>query len=119
VDPAGVGGSDTTQPYFTTDLARAMGRAVDGDAAAWTDPALTSIDTPMVQLPGRFRTSCRSEPGGRRLEVTWTEDPADSRTLPGARGADLHLLDISLVMGDVVDQVRRQATTFSVPPTDD
>jgi hypothetical protein len=51
------------------------------------------------------------------LAVTVNGDPADPRAddIGGAIGPEwgLHLVDVALVMGDLVDLVRRQADAFS------
>lgn len=112
VNPAapGVERGDT-DAYFASDIAPVFGRAVDGENTRWPSP--DAITTPFVRLSGRFSAACRDDPGGSRLVVSFTDDPADSTALPGGRGADLHLLDVNLVMGNVVEQVRRQSEEYT------
>jgi hypothetical protein len=81
-----------------------------------------AIETPFVAVPGLLTARCVSDTRGSRLEITVHADPADPRTddIPGDLGAGtplqaqwgLHLIDVNLAMGDLLDIVRRQSAVF-------
>jgi Protein of unknown function (DUF3089) len=66
--------------------------------------------TPWAALPGRFTARCRNEGGASWLHVTPVPGdprPIVNQTLGPAWG--LHLYDVNLALGDLVEVVRRQA----------
>jgi Protein of unknown function (DUF3089) len=70
-------------------------------------------DTPWVALPARYSARCRNEGGASWLHVTPVPGdprPAVSPTLGPAWG--LHLYDMNLPLGDLVELVRRQAVAY-------
>jgi Protein of unknown function (DUF3089) len=105
-NPAALGGgSGVLRTLFRTD--RFPG--VLGTLAA--DPPAAS--TPWVALPARYRARCRNEGGASWLHVTAVPGdprPAVSQTLGPAWG--LHLYDMNLPLGDLVEVVRRQASAY-------
>jgi len=92
---------------------------------AWVTPA-QAIDTPFVSVPGLLTAECVNERGFSYLSVTVHGDPADPRTdeIGGdviAGGAvvpqwGLHLIDVHLAMGNLVDLVRSQSAAFLRQP---
>jgi Protein of unknown function (DUF3089) len=68
------------------------------------------VPTPWAAVPDRFRARCRSEGGASWLHVTHVPDDPRLRLNP-TLGADwgLHLYDVNLALGDLVEVVRRQA----------
>lgn len=88
---------------------------------AWVTPA-TSIDTPFVSVPGLLDAQCVSNEHGSYLEVTVRGNPADPRaddivgdvmTNGQATPAwGLHLIDVNLTIGNLVDLVRDQAKSY-------
>jgi hypothetical protein len=88
---------------------------------AWTNPPQT-IDTSFVAVPGLLVGECVNDENGSRLAVITYGDPADPRLdrIPGdlVIGADvqtdwgLHLVDMHVVMGDLVDLVGRQGESW-------
>jgi hypothetical protein len=70
--------------------------------------------TPWVQVPDQYTAECKHEDG-----VTWLQidhDPSDPRpavspTLGPAWG--LHLVDVNLALGNLVDLVRTQAKAYA------
>ena len=101
------GGSGQLDPYFAT-------APFPGPLGAVTDTAPASVSTRWVAVPGLYRARCRRRAGIVWLDITPTA--GDPRTLLTERiGPDwgLHLYDISLSVGNLVDVVRRQATAYA------
>jgi hypothetical protein len=95
-----------------------------GSSAAprpWVTPA-QPINTPFVSVPGLLTAECVSTDKGSYLAVTVHGDPADPRTddivgdvvVNGQVLADwgLHLIDVNLAIGNLVDIVREQAKAY-------
>ncbi|MEZ5382382.1 MAG: DUF3089 domain-containing protein [Microthrixaceae bacterium] len=96
----------------------------DSDGAAgeptkehtWVDPGFSVVETPYVSVPGLVSGACASNDTTDWLEVTVNGDPADPRA--DDIGGDLtpewglHLVDVSLVMGDMVDLVTAQSEAY-------
>lgn len=79
---------------------------------SWLKDGTGAVDTPFVSLPGLVKGRCRTdEHGTNYLEATVTPAPGDRRiTDLGGRITPewgLHLLDVNLVMGDIVERIRR------------
>lgn len=82
-----------------------------------------TVDTPWVSVPGLLTAKCASNEHATYLEVTVNADPADPRVddIVGDLGmrakplADwgLHLVDVNLVMGNLLDLVSQQTKTYS------
>lgn len=82
-----------------------------------------TVTTPFVALPGLLSAHCASERGFNYLSVKVNADPADPRTdditgdvvVGGAVLKDwgLHLIDVNLQMGDLVELVGRQAKAYA------
>ena len=80
------------------------------------------IDTPWVSVPGLLTARCTSNDYATFLEITVHGNPADPRTddITGDLGAGgqvlanwgLHLIDVNLAMGNLVDIVARQAKAY-------
>jgi hypothetical protein len=80
------------------------------------------IETPFVSVPGLLSARCVSNDTAAWLEVTVHADPADRRAddIPGDVGAGanvvaswgLHLIDMNVAMGNLVDLVGRQGKAF-------
>ena len=120
VNPAALGGgSGELHAYLTSG-----GRSIVGSSAeprAWVTP-IKPIDTPFVSVPGLLTAQCVSNDNGSYLEVTVHGNPADPRAddivgdvmANGQVNASwgLHLIDVNLAMGNLVDIVRQQGTAF-------
>ncbi|MBI1872783.1 MAG: DUF3089 domain-containing protein [Acidobacteria bacterium] len=84
---------------------------------AWVTPP-ASIDTPFVSVPGLLTAQCVSNEHGSYLEVTVHGNPADPRAddIVGdvmtngqpTPSWGLHLIDVNLTIGNLVDLVRDQ-----------
>ncbi len=92
----------------------------------WTMSTSTNseppIDTPWVSVPGLLTAKCASNENATYLEVTVHGDPSDPRVddITGdlmAAGQPLamwglHLIDVNLSMGNLVDIVGQQAKAY-------
>lgn len=88
---------------------------------SWSEQHPT-VDTNFVSLPGLLSGECKAREGASYLSVSINADPADPRTdeisgdliVDGELYADwgLHLLDVNLVLGDLVDMVRLQGQSY-------
>ena len=118
VNPAAVeGGSAELHPYLPADASASILSALgtDDSGGSWLEG--TTIDTPFVTLPGFVTGRCTSRDGFSYLEVEVHADPSDPRAddLPGDLTPEwgLHLVDVSVAMGDIVDRVAAQAAAFT------
>lgn len=102
----------------------ARGRSVTGSSAeppAWVKGG-PSIDTPFVSVPGLLTAQCVSNEKGSYLEVTVNGVASDPRTDDIAGdvitsgvvqpGWGLHLIDVNLAMGNLVEIVGRQSKAY-------
>jgi hypothetical protein len=115
-NPAALGGgSAPLRAYLAAD-----GRSiVDAPPVVpWVVPART-VDTPWVAVPGLLTAQCASNEHASYLEITVHGNPNDPRvddirgdlTVGGQLLTDwgLHLIDVNLGMGDLVEIVREQS----------
>jgi hypothetical protein len=87
----------------------------------WVTPE-QPIDTPWVSVPGLLTSKCATNENATYLEVTVNGNPADPRVddIVGDIGAGanvatnwgLHLVDVNLAMGNLVDIVKQQAKAY-------
>jgi hypothetical protein len=118
-NPAALGGgSGELRAYLAAD-----GRTITGTTPLkpWVVPE-RPIDTPWVSVPGLLTAACRSNENATYLEVTVHGDPSDPRAddIVGDIGVNgqvlanwgLHLIDVNLAMGNLVDIVGRQARAW-------
>jgi len=120
VNPATLGGgSGALHAYLSSN-----GRSIVGSSAAapaWVMPA-RAIDTPFVSVPGLLTAQCVDNGRFSYLEVTVHGKPGDPRAddIAGDVMANgqvnaswgLHLIDVNLAMGDLVDIVARQGKAW-------
>jgi Protein of unknown function (DUF3089) len=81
-----------------------------------------TVATPFVSVPGLLEGECLSNDRGTYLQVTTKENPADARTdeiagdvvANGKISEDwgLHLIDVNVAMGNLVDIVAQQSKTY-------
>jgi len=121
VNPAALaGGSGALHAYLS-----AGNNTITGSSAPpkpWVNPP-KAIDTPFVSVPGLLTAQCVANEKGSYLEVTVQGNPADPRTddivgdvmqngQPNASWG-LHLIDVNLTMGNLVDVVKSQAKAYT------
>jgi hypothetical protein len=118
------GGTGELHSYFPASRRTILGGA---DSLAWVSPP-RAIETPWVSVPGLLTARCSSNANASGfLEVTVHHAPTDART--GDIGGDLriggralpgwglHLIDMNLAMGNLLDIVGQQSAVFRPPPT--
>ena len=114
------GGSGELHADLSTD-----GRTITGTTKPkpWVMPE-QPIDTPWVAVPGLLTAACSSNDNATGfLEITVHGDPADPRTddIIGDIGAGanvaknrgLHLVDVNLVMGNLLDIVAAESQAYA------
>ncbi len=87
----------------------------------WVTPE-QPIDTPWVSVPGLLTAKCATNDNATYLEVTVNGNPSDPRVddITGDLGAGanvaanwgLHLIDVNLAMGNLVDIVSQQSKSY-------
>jgi hypothetical protein len=121
VNPAALaGGSGELHAYLSND-----GRTITGTTRPkpWVTPEV-AIDTPWVSVPGLLTAKCASNDNASGyLEVTVNGNPADPRVddIVGDIGVGnnvlanwgLHLVDVNLTMGNLLDIVGAQAKAYA------
>lgn len=115
------GGLASMDGYFPTEqiglLALVIIKKADGP---YTDPtAFPEITTPFYKMPGFFNGDCvLNSDGVSYLEITDNADPADPRAdtyngeFIGGDGWGLHLIDVSIAMGDLVRTASMQIDSW-------
>jgi len=105
VNPAALaGGEATVHPYFPTPM------------RPGAMPDLAPVTTPYLTFPGMLSAECVLENGFSYLRVTVHADPSDPR--PDDIAGDLtpvwglHLVDVHLALGDLIEVVRAQAAAW-------
>jgi hypothetical protein len=117
-NPAALGGgSGKLHAYLTTGAALSTKQPT-----AWVTNSETVIDTPFVSVPGLLTARCVTGKKGPYLAVTVHGNPRDPRTddIVGDVVSDgkvqpdwgLHVIDMYLAMGNLVDIVEQQAKTY-------
>jgi hypothetical protein len=114
------GGAGELKAYLSTGGSTITGSGAP--ARPWVTPE-KPIDTPFVQVPGLLTGRCVSNVKGSYLEVTVNAVPSDPRTdeisgdvmAAGKPNASwgLHLIDVNLGIGNLLDIVAQQAKAFT------
>ena len=121
-NPAALGGGKSVTDAI-------LGAKGAGEGSAPMGPWTTDnapVTTNFVKVPGLISAECVSQGGFDYLAVTVNADPADPRTdtivgdvvVGGVTFKDwgLHLLDMPIAMGDLVDLADRQAAAWRGTP---
>jgi pimeloyl-ACP methyl ester carboxylesterase len=114
------GGSGELRAYLSATGTMVVGRS---PLKPWVTPE-KPIDTPWVSVPGLLTAECRANDNASGyLEITVHGNAADPRVddIAGDLGVGtavlanwgLHLIDVDLAIGNLVDIVDRQATAYS------
>ncbi len=117
VNPAAVGGGEGDLDAYLpansdASILSSLGTTTKGKS--WVDASAGEVTTPFVRLPGLASGACQSTDGFRYLAVTVHPDPgprADDIVGDLTPQWGLHLVDVNLVMGNIVDDVKAQAET--------
>jgi hypothetical protein len=112
-NPAALGGgSAPLHSYLAADGTTIVGGR---PGPAWVEGG-PAIETPFVSTPGLLSAECATNEHATYLEVTVHGDPSDPRA--DNIGGDLtpqwglHLVDVNIGMGNLVDIVRRQGAAW-------
>jgi hypothetical protein len=119
-NPATLGGGSAPLRAYLSATGRMI--AMSGGAPKpWA--ADKTVDTPFVSVPGLLSAECKSNEFATYLEVKVNGDPADPRVddISGDLGAaakplaqwGLHLIDVNLAMGNLLDLVEAQAKAYA------
>lgn len=117
VNPAGFTGDPVLHAYLPANRGVSI---LGGDDTApdrsWLADGSAPVTTPFVSLPGLIHGTCATTNGSHYLSISVTPGPGDRRVtdLGGRLTPEwgLHLLDVNLVMGDVVDRVTGQIAAW-------
>ena len=120
-NPAALGGGSGELHSYLSSAGRGNGSSAE--PRPWVTPAPAQpIKTPFVSVPGLLTAQCVSNEKGTYLEVTVHGNPNDPRTddivgdvvTGGQVQADwgLHLIDVNLAMGNLIDIVRQEAKAY-------
>ena len=119
VNPAALGGGSGELHSYLAAAGSSLGSSAE--PRPWVNPA-KPVSTPFVSVPGLLSASCVSNEKGSYLEITVHGNPADPRTddivgdvqVNGQVLADwgLHLIDVNLTMGNLIDIVRDQSRAY-------
>jgi hypothetical protein len=118
-NPAALGGNDSGGLHAYLDK---VGRTITSTAGPrpWVVPE-QPIETPWVSVPGLLTARCATNEHATFLEVTVHGNPADPRIddITGDVGGatplamwGLHLIDVNLAMGNLIDIVGQQAKAY-------
>jgi hypothetical protein len=116
-NPAALGGSSAPLRAYLSASGRMI--AMGGAAPKWI--ADKTVDTPFVSVPGLLTAQCKTNEFATYLEITVNGDPADPRTdditgdIGGAKPLanwGLHLVDVNLAMGNLLDLVDQQSKAY-------
>jgi hypothetical protein len=112
-NPAALGGGEAAlDGYFDASGGTALPL---GPSDPWTVGG-RPIATPMVRVVGLLKAQCRSNAFASYLEVSVQRGPDSpaSRDIQGdlAEGLGLHLVDMEVAMGNLVDLVGQQTTSY-------
>lgn len=108
VNPAGLGhGNGSLEPYFPT-KAPLLGSGLKGTP--------TDVSAPWVSYPSRWQAHCEHRDGASWLQIDDASNPGDARhaSLVESLGATwgLHLVDVNIAYGNLVDLVKAQAAAW-------
>ncbi len=118
-NPAALGGGRGALHSYLSAAGRGNGSSAE--PRSWVTPP-QPVTTPFVSVPGLLTAECVSNEKGSYLEITVHGNPADPRTddivgdvvTGGQVQADwgLHLIDVNLAMGNLLDVVRAQSKAY-------
>ena len=121
VNPAALGGGSGELHSYLASAGRSLGNS--NEPRAWVASG-AKVETPFVSVPGLLTAQCVAKDGFSYLAVTVHGDPADPRTdeivgdvvVNGVVAQDwgLHLIDVNVAMGNLVDLVGQQSRAYTL-----
>jgi len=124
VNPAALGGGRGSLHAYLASGAETIAAGADAETPrAWTDPP-TPITTPFVEVPGMLSSECSKDASGKTyLSIITNPNPGGKRTseyvgdvvIGGKvqRNWGLHLIDMNLAMGNLIDDIRLEAAAYA------
>lgn len=122
VNPAAPGGGKTELNALVPSRKLLGDRAARAENTIRWSEQYPTVDTNFVSLPGLLSGECKVREGASYLSISINADATDPRTdeisgdliVDGELYADwgLHLLDVNLVLGDLVEMVRLQGQAY-------
>lgn len=120
VNPAALlGGKATLTPYFPGEVKGVFTIALGDGSSPYADPdAHDPIATPYYSMPDFVQAECVTRGDYSYLEVSVLADSEDPRAddfngdFRNATGWGLHLVDVSLALGNLVDLARSQSAAW-------
>jgi hypothetical protein len=115
------GGSGELHAYLPAGMGGNIVSGVSPDPPSWVTPS-QPIDTLFVSVPGMLSAECVSNEHGSYLAITVHSDPTGARARDIAgdlvfkgmvlQNWGLHLIDVNLAMGNLVDIVRQESKAY-------
>jgi hypothetical protein len=120
VNPADLSGARATlEPYFPAEVKGVFTIALGDSSSPYADPgAHDPIDTPYFKMPDFVQGECVDRGTHQYLEITVMADPESPRAddfngdFMGGIGWGLHLVDISIAIGNLIDLARSQGAAW-------
>jgi hypothetical protein len=120
VNPAALtGGKATLKPYFPTQIKGVFTVALGTGSSPYAEPdAHDPITTPFFAMPDFVQAECVDRDGYQYLEISVMADPEDPRAddfngdFRGGIGWGLHLVDVSLAIGNLIDLAQTQGAAW-------
>jgi hypothetical protein len=120
VNPAALtGGKATLKPYFPTQIKGVFTVALGTGSSPYAEPdAHDPITTPFFAMPDFVQAECVDRDGYQYLEISVMADPEDPRAddfngdFRGGIGWGLHLVDVSLAIGNLIDLAQAQGAAW-------
>jgi len=115
------GGSGELHAYLPAGMGGNIVSGVSPDPPSWVTPS-QPIDTLFVSIPGMLSAECVSNEHGSYLAITVHSDPTGARARDIAgdlvfngmvlQDWGLHLIDVNLAMGNLIDIVRQESKAY-------
>jgi hypothetical protein len=112
------GGSGELKAYLPTEGFKLLG--TEPPQPPWVTPEV-KINTSFVAVPGLLTARCASNEHAKYLEITVNGNASDPRTddiagdlgkTPLAAALGLHLIDVNLTMGNLIDIIGQQSKAY-------
>ncbi|HYM22972.1 MAG TPA: DUF3089 domain-containing protein [Vicinamibacterales bacterium] len=126
VNPAALGGGSGQLHAYLDASGKTITSNISPKPWVSTGPGANNdakVETPWVSVPGLLTAECKSNENSTYLEVTVHGDPSDPRVddITGDIGVGtnvlanwgLHLIDVNLSMGNLVDIIGQQAKAYA------
>lgn len=120
VNPAALmGGKAILTPYFPGEVKGVFRVALGAGSSPYVDPdAHDPIPTPYFSMPDFVQAECVQNGDYNYLEISVMADPGDPRAddfngdFQGATGWGLHLVDVSLALGNLIELAGKQGAAW-------